>query len=218
MNKTVQLVNVWAAYEAKHPDGGIADFCRYYLAHQNEKPVKGALVGGVVPSFSDGLLMKIIGRISKLNMVYANKALAGTEVNQIEEFGMLAYIKQNKNPKKTEVIYASLFELSSGTDMLTRLQNRGLIKEYSDEEDKRSKRVELTAKGEKTVEICYAQVTKNARMIMGDLAEDDKSLSIQLLKGIEIKFSKLWSEHKGKSFDEVYDSVVGEKQGRKKIK
>lgn len=216
MNKTIQLVNAWGAYEANYPDGDIAGFCRYYLAHQNEKPVKGALVGGVVPSFNDGLLMKIIGRISKLNMVYANKALEGTEVNQIEEFGMLTYIKQNKNPKKTEVIYASLFELSSGTDMLKRLQKRGLIKEHSDKEDKRSKRVELTAKGEKTVEICYARVTKNARMIMNDLAEDDKSLCIQLLKGAEIKFSRLWAEHKGKTFDDVYDSVVGEEKRRKK--
>jgi DNA-binding MarR family transcriptional regulator len=208
MNKTVELVNEWAKYETRHPDGGVADFCRYYLAHQNEKPLKGALVGGVIPAVADGLLLKIIGRISKLNMLYANMALRGTEVNQIEEFGMLAYIKQNKNPRKTEVIYASLFELSSGTDMLKRLQKRGLIKEYDDKEDKRSKRVELTAKGEKIVEVCYGRIVKNAKMLMHDLAEDDKSLCIQLLKGVEMKFSSIWPQHKGKPFTEVFTSIV----------
>ncbi|MEO5979328.1 MAG: winged helix DNA-binding protein [Chryseolinea sp.] len=208
MNKTVELVMEWAKYESKHPEGGVSDFCRYYLAHQTQKQPKGALVGGTIPTITDGLLLKIIGRISKLNMLYANMALEGTEVNQIEEFGMLAAIKQYKNPRKTEVISANLFELSSGTDMLKRLQTRGLIKEYSDREDKRSKRVELTAKGEKIVEVCYGRIVKNARLIMHDLAEDDKTLCIQLLKGVEMKFSMLWPQHKGKGFKAAWDSVL----------
>jgi DNA-binding MarR family transcriptional regulator len=208
MNKTVELVTAWAVYEEKHPDGNVDDFCRYHLAHQVEKKNKGTLVGGVVPNLTDGLLLKIIGRISKLNMLYANMALKGTEVNQIEEFGMLVTIRQNKNPKKTEVIYANLFELSSGTDMLNRLKKRGLIKESNDKEDKRSKRVELTVKGEKAVETCYERIVKNARMITHDLGDDDKKLSVELLKGIEMKFSLLWPQHKGKPFPEVYSSIV----------
>jgi DNA-binding MarR family transcriptional regulator len=212
MNRTVELVNEWAKYEINHPDGNVVDFCRYYLAHQAEKKTKGALVGGVIPNITDGLLLKIIGRISKLNMLYANMALSGTEVNQIEEFGMLATIQQNKNPRKTEIINSNLFELSSGTDMLNRLKKRGLIKEYSDKEDKRSKRVQLTIKGEKTFELCFERIIKNARMMTHDMAEDDKKLCIQLLKGIEMKFSMLWPQHKGKSFQEVYTSVVKKSQ------
>src|SRR6202008_4142840 len=101
-----------------------------------------------------------------------NMALKGTDLNQIEEFGILATIRQEKNPKKTEVIYANLFELSSGTDMLNRMKKRGLIKEYNDTEDKRSKRIELTAKGEKALAECFVQVKKMATMMMHDLAED----------------------------------------------
>ncbi|MFD0999448.1 MarR family winged helix-turn-helix transcriptional regulator [Ohtaekwangia kribbensis] len=221
MNKTVELVNEWAKFEINHPEGSIADFCRYFLAHQNENKAKGTLVGGVVPNFTGGLLMKVIGRISKLNMLYANMALKDTEVNQIEEFGMLMTIRQNKSPRKTDVIYDNLHELSSGTDMLRRLQKRGLIKEYVDKNDKRSKRVELTTKGERTVEHCYQQIVKNARMMTHELADDDKKLAIQLLKGIEMKYSSLWLQHKSKSFSEVYMSItkadvgVGKDKGRR---
>ncbi len=207
MNKTVELVNEWAKYESVHPDGEIADFCRYYLARQARRTVKGSLVGGVIPNATDGLLMKIIGRISKLNMWYANCALKGTDINQIEEFGMLATIKQNRNPRKSDVIQGNLFELSSGTDMLGRLIKKGLVKEYMDLEDKRSKRVELTAKGEKMVEVCLQKVTKNARMIFQDVGDDDKKLCIELLKGVEMKFSMLWTQHKGKTFDEIFRSL-----------
>lgn len=218
MNKTVALVNLWGAYEAKHPNSTIEDFCRYHLAHQQQEKTQGTLVGGVVPVINDGLLLKIIGRIHKLNTNYANLALKGTGVNQIEEFGVLLTIKQEKHPKKTEVIYANLFELSSGTDMLTRLKTRGFIKEYDDTEDKRSKRIELTAKGEKVIDTCKAQIMKNAQMLMLDLTDDDKELCIQLLKNVEIKFSTLWQKHKGKEFEEIYQEIAGEDTPIKKQK
>ena len=210
MNTTVKLVNQWAEFEQIHPEGSIEDFCRHYLARQQQKKTKGTLVGGVVPQLADGLLLKIIGRISKLNMAYANMALKGTDLNQIEEFGILQAIKKEKNPKKTEVIYANLFELSSGTDMLNRMKKRGLIKEYADKEDKRSKRIELTAKGEQVSKDSITRIEKNAIMIMSGLTADDKDLCIQLLKNVEIKFSALWQKHKGKEFEEIYKEIMGE--------
>jgi DNA-binding MarR family transcriptional regulator len=209
MNKTVELVRLWGEFEASHPNGNIDDFCRHFLATREAPTQKGPLVGGVIPYISDGLLLKIIGRISKLNMNYANLALEGTGLNQIEEFGMLYTIKQEGNPKKTEVIYANLFELSSGTDMLNRMKKRGLISEYDDKEDKRSKRLKLTPLGEKVAGICSDRIVANARMLMHDLSEDDKQLCIQLLKNVEIKFSALWPKHKGKSFDDIHDEIVG---------
>jgi len=210
MNKTVELVTLWGEYEQKHPAGSIEEFCRHYLAHQQRKNIKGTLVGGVVPALKDGLLMKIIGRISKLNMAYANIALEGTGLNQIEEFGILQTIRKEKSPKKTEVIYANLFELSSGTDMLNRMKKRGLIKEYADKNDKRSKRIELTPKGEKVAASCTAKIEKNAAMLMNDLTNDDKELCIQLLKNIEIKFSALWPTHKSQEFEEIYNALMME--------
>ncbi|MEH6305898.1 winged helix DNA-binding protein [Olivibacter sp. CPCC 100613] len=208
MNKTVELVNHWGEFEKKHPEGSIADFCRYFLAQQDkEEELEGLLVGGVVPYFREGLLLKIIGRISKLNMAYANIALKETGLNQIEEFGILQTIKQEKSPRKTEVIYANLFELSSGTDMMNRLQKRGLIKEYADKEDRRSKRVELTAKGENTAELSEARIKKNAAMLLNSLTADDQELCIQLLKGVEVRLSEHWQKQKGKNFDAIYNEL-----------
>jgi DNA-binding MarR family transcriptional regulator len=208
MNKTVNLVNEWGNYEAKHPDATIEDFCRYYLTQQKEQKAKGPLVGGIIPNFNDGLLIKIIARIGKLNSYYANLALEGTGLNQMEEFSMLITIKHQKNPKKVEIINANLLELSSGTDMLNRIKKRGLIKEYNDKEDKRAKRIELTSQGNKVVELCMERIRKNSKLLLNDLTEDDKELCIQLLKNVEIKFSSLWQQHKNKSFDEVYSSIV----------
>jgi len=212
MNKTVTLVNEWGAFEAKHPDASIEDFCRHYLASHQTQKIKGPLTGGVVPPTSEGLLLKLIGRIHKLNMNYANSALAGTGLNQVEEFGMLLTIQQEGNPRKTDIIYANLFELSSGTDMLNRLKKRHLIKEYDDREDKRSKRIELTPEGENAIRLCLIQMRRVSGMMTKDLDEDDKQLCIHLLKNIEIKYSALWQQHKGKLFDEIYADIMAKDQ------
>jgi DNA-binding MarR family transcriptional regulator len=211
MNKTVELVNQWATFEERYPDGSLDDFCRFYLARQKRQSSKGKMVGGVVPPFNDGLLLKIMGRISKLNMGYAGKALHETGISQLEEFGMLVTILQEVNPRKTDIIYSNLLELSSGTDMLNRMKKNGLIQEYEDAHDKRSKRIELTAKGKKVTERCYEQVTRNARMLMQSLSDDDKQLCVYILKEVEIKLSALWPSHKGKSFDDVYKELTGSK-------
>lgn len=208
MNKTVALVNEWGKFETQHPDASLEDFCRHYLAHQEHQKPKGKLVAGVVPDIADGLLLKIMGRIQKLNLYYAHLALKETEVNQLEEFGMLTYIHQEKNPRKTDVIYASLFELSSGTDMLNRLKAKGFIEEKEDKEDKRSKRLSLTTRGEKMMIKCKDQIQRNAHMILKDMSQDDKLLCIQLLRNVEIKFSGLWPTHKNSTFDEVFKEVM----------
>lgn len=207
MNKTVALVNLWGEFEEKYPDASIEDFCRYQLIHQREN-VADKPTGGIVPPQPSGSLMRLVGRINKLNMIYAYAALEGTGVNQLEEFGLMMHIQHAKNPRKTEIIYSNLMELSSGTDMLNRLKNRGFIREYEDTEDRRSKRLELTEEGTQALTICKVQIGKLAAMMLYDMADDDVQLCIKLLKGIDQKFSALLPGHKGKKFQEIFQEVM----------
>ncbi len=208
MNTAVLLLNQWADYELTHPDGKIDDFCRYYLATQRQKQIQEPLTGGVVPQIIDGLLLKLIGRINRLNMNYASSALEGTGLNQVEELGILLTLQQQKNPRKMDIVHNNLFKLSSGTNIIGRLKDRGLIREYDDGEDRRSKRIELTEAGRETIEMAKIRMGKVSKMMVNDLTEDDKKLCIALLKNIEIKYSTLWLSHKGKSFDEVYQEIM----------
>jgi hypothetical protein len=51
MEKTIELVNVWAAFSRQYPQAGIDDFCRHYLAHEKEKASKTKLPsGGFLPT------------------------------------------------------------------------------------------------------------------------------------------------------------------------
>jgi DNA-binding MarR family transcriptional regulator len=211
MNKTIELVNEWGTFEGRHPDASIADFCRHYLISQREMDHKVPLEGGDIPMHPEGLLLKMIGRIHKLNAIFAAKALDGTGVTQVEEFGMLLTIKRMKDPRKTEIIYANISELSSGTDMLNRLKKRNFIAEYADKQDKRSKRVKLTAAGEKVIEVCSKRMSRCARMMLADVEDNEVRLCAQLLKNVEIKFTNIWQQYKSASFAEIEKLALGHK-------
>jgi DNA-binding PadR family transcriptional regulator len=115
------------------------------------------------------------------------------------------------DPRKTDAILTNMQELSSGTNMLERLKKKGLIEEYDDETDRRSKRLKLTAEGRKIVPVCRGRVAKLAAMMMHELDDEDKLLIIQLLQGTEAKFMARLARQKGKSFDEIYkENINGE--------
>ena|ERR1700722_18446620 len=200
MNKTVELVNAWSAFEEQFPGGSIDEFCRHYLAsRQLKEEGPGPGKAGVFAMPTESRLMRLVGRIARLHAGYAMAALEGTPLNSIEEFGLLSTIRQLNEPKKTEAISSCMYEGSTGTDMLARLRKKGLFLEYNDKTDKRSKRLKLTKKGEAVLDECHGRVKKLAKTMMGDLREEDQKICIQLLKGVEDKFSGLWQENKWKS-------------------
>lgn len=211
MNKTVTLVNLWAAYEEKHPDGSIEDFCRYHLiSRKRQEPLEEKkLTGGLVPPKPQALLLKIMGRIMRLQSFYSRLALDGLAISQFEEFALLNTINQLKDPRKSEAIYATIYELSTGTDLLNRLQKKGFITEVADRQDRRSKRVKLTAAGKKVLQASIKRVSMMADIMTHDIDPEDQRLCIQLLKNVEIRLSERWMANKGKSFDEIYQSLEG---------
>jgi DNA-binding MarR family transcriptional regulator len=211
MNKTVVLLNHWAEFEAQHQDATLEDFCRYFLATARKKDSLDGLFNGELPPRSDIVMIKLIDRIARLHSIYIQIALKDLKLSHFEEFNLLSAIAQLENPRKTEVIYHSLIELSTGLSLLSGLIDKRCITEYDDQQDKRSKRLKLTTKGEKLLMSCYKQFSRIPEMMLMELPEEDLQICIQLLKNVEIKFSKLWQQHKGKSFDQIYSSITEKK-------
>jgi DNA-binding MarR family transcriptional regulator len=209
MNKTVQLVNEWASFEEQHPDAQLEDFCRYYLIQQREAQKQEPLFEGQNnPPLAHLVLGKLMGHLVKLYSFYVSLAIKDIDIRREEDFYFLNHIHRIGNPRKTEVIYAFYMELTTGLSILNGLKDLGLIEEVDDPEDKRSKRVSLTPKGEKALWDCYRQFSKVGSMLFRDMAEEDSRLCIQLLKGIEIKFRGLWQQHRSRDFEELYQEMM----------
>ena len=200
MNKTAELVVRWSEYEIYHPEAGIEEFCLHYLTTEREKEQQLKFSGSVVPPELSSILVKMIGRLVKLHSAYALKAIKECGINNFDDFVYLNTISVNNCPKKTQVIYSNFNELSSGLLILSRLKKMELIREQQDEEDKRSKRLFTTEKGEKTLKECYQKMNSINQLFFKEMPEDDIRLCIQLLSRTESKFSEKWMLDKEKSF------------------
>jgi DNA-binding MarR family transcriptional regulator len=202
MNKTVELVKLWGIFEEQYPKGSIADFFRHSLAASDvQQPI--AAEGKLVPDLN-GRLVILLRRIGKFHIAYSNKALEGTGLGQMEEFGILVTIFNQGNPIKSEAIYNNIMELSSGTNMLVRMKKQGLVTEYADNEDKRVKRLKVTTKGLETLQKAKELVLKVAHMMVHDLTDDDKQLCIHLLDPVDKRFSGMFQKQKNKPFEDIY--------------
>jgi DNA-binding MarR family transcriptional regulator len=204
MNKTALLVAQWATYEEQHPEASLEDFFRYRLAEKPRSFSGKEPAGKLLPDLN-GRLVILLRRIGKFHIAYSNIALEGTGLDQMEEFGILVTIFNKGNPIKSETIYNNIMELSSGSNMLSRMKKRGLVREYDDREDKRQTRLELTPKGKKAVMQAKDRVMKMAGMMVHTLSDADKELCIQLLSPIDRKFSGLFQKQKNKDFETIYD-------------
>jgi len=209
MNKTAQLVIQWTEFEEKHPDGSLEDFYRYILASNRERVNNETLFEGEIPPRQDIVITKLIDRIARLHMIYMHMAMKGMKIVHFEEFSLLSAIANLKTPRKTEVIYHTINELTTGLNLLSGMKKRGYITEHGDPDDKRSKRLALTPKGRRVLEGCYERFSKIPEMMFMDMHKDDIDLCIQLLRNVNFKFSKLWHQDRGKPFEQVYKNITG---------
>lgn len=209
MNKAVELMNEWGNFDAKHPNASLEDFCRDYLNRKIEN--KGTTWHSSkwpTPVSLDFALMRMTGRIAKLHTIYSAAATEGSGINSSDEFSLLNAIQCLAEPRKTEAIYTALFELSTGTDMMNRLKKIGFISEYDDKEDRRSKRIKITPKGQKALTACRKRMGQLAEMEFFGLTNEEKRSCLQSLGRIDEKFSNLWLSHKGKDFEEIYKEMT----------
>jgi len=197
MNKTAELAVLWAAYEAEHPKAELKDFCRSYLAGQDETSTPGFWMSPVPPD-DVSLLTKLIGRIAKLHSIYAVTAFKACGINSFDEFLYLNSIGSTQELRKTETITANFNELSSGLLIIDRLIKAKLVTEQPDKDDKRSKRLHITKKGLQMLECCYAKLAEINQQCFGGLSEEQVKLCTQLLQPVEFFLADKWLADKKK--------------------
>lgn len=219
MNKTVELVNEWAAYEAAHPEASIEEFCRFYLTQQRSRREVAPPFGGLgVPPTSRSFLAKLMGFIGSTLGIYFQKAFVNIpEIRQKEDFYFLNNISHKGECRKTEVVYEQMLGLTTGIDTLNRLLAAELISERPDPTDKRAKLLSITPKGQDVLQQCYAASQKVTEIVFHDLSEEDVRLCIQLLRGVETRHSSLVFEVKDLSIDQISDLISGKTTAKRSL-
>ncbi|WP_294199363.1 MarR family winged helix-turn-helix transcriptional regulator [uncultured Chryseobacterium sp.] len=113
-----------------------------------------------------------------------------------EEFTYLYRLKDEPNLTKMQLIERNGHEKQTGTQIIKRLLESGMMSEKNDEKDKRSKRLNLTAKGEKAFHQSVDRVNITSKFLSGQLDNKEKETLLGLLKKLNEFHGHFYREDK----------------------
>jgi len=201
--KVVELVNLFEIYYSETGSDNIREFSvwlnrkLYINENQNIEPV--------VYAEDNRFIVWTIHRLSKYFRWYAKGFLNANGLNSMDEYFFLVSINNRGTPAKNEVYKDTISELTTGTQMMKRLIEIGMIKEISDNGDKRIKRVQLTEKGKKTRENIFEQSKKDLVLKAGNLTEKERSELKYSLTYLEKFHGEIYKNDGDKTIDEIVE-------------
>lgn len=193
-----QLITQAEAFEQQNPDRAQHTLATF-IAWQNqqfvqpaEPPEKNAdnlLAGADAPDTQIGVMISYLYRYTKL---YGKKILADTSLSTIDEFSYLVMLLEPGAPTKTELIERNVHEKTTGTEILRRLINGGLVEQIDDEVDRRSKRLKLTEKGMSVMVQVMPQLDQLVKLVGGNLTVAEKTQLVALLTKLHLFHNHLF--------------------------
>lgn len=124
--------------------------------------------------FSEWRISYFVWLMSKYAKTYVKKALKGLPLVGLDDFGYLITLCFEGDKTKTELIQSNINEVSSGMEIIKRLQRNGLIKSFRDEQDKRATRLAATPKGHQILAKAMKEMFKASNIIAGNLNDDER--------------------------------------------
>ncbi|MCF0041527.1 MarR family winged helix-turn-helix transcriptional regulator [Dyadobacter fanqingshengii] len=123
--------------------------------------------------------------MSRYAKSYIKKALDNTPLITAEDFTALAILLTHDNLSKSELIHYNLQEKTSGTEVIRRLLAAGLIRQWDDEKDKRSRQIAITDQGKQLLYTVFEDMNHVGKMISGNLTVSEKLTLRYLLQKLE---------------------------------
>ncbi|MCU7613483.1 MarR family transcriptional regulator [Chryseobacterium sp. GMJ5] len=193
--------------DAYKPNCKVDDF-RMWLndrKYVEESPTKLFKNENLEVSFTENEICKqilLLGRFSKLLI---RKGLGQFPDLANEEFTYLYRLKDEPHLTKIQLIEKNGHEKQTGTQIIKRLLEAELLVEKNDVDDKRSKRLNLTQKGEKMFRESVQNVNMTSKILSGKLTEKEKSDLLSILKKLNEFHAHLYTEYRTSDIYKISD-------------
>lgn len=191
--------------DAFKPNSSVEDF-RVWMndrKYADESPTKLFKNENHQISFTENEICKqvlLLGRYSKLLI---RKGLGEFPELANEEFTYLYRLKDEPFLTKIQLIEKNGHEKQTGIQIIKRLLEAGFLEEKNDEDDKRSKRLNLTAIGEETFHESVAKVNQTSKLLSGNLDKDEKNELLRILKKLNEFHSHIYTDYKNSTINQI---------------
>ena len=198
--KVIEVVNLFAEFHNETGSDNVSAFSVWLNRRLNAHPAGVANTGD-----DNRMLVWLTHRLSKMFRWYAKETLQANGLTSMDEYFFLISINKIGTPSKTKVYADTITEINTGTQMMKRMIDAGLIEEVTDKQDKRVRRVKLTATGKRTRENFFQQSVSDLKLKSGNLSETEKKELIRLLAYLEKFHTNIYFNDSGLSFEEMIE-------------
>lgn len=151
-----------------------------------------------------------LSRASRFIDFYMKKAFEDINIKSLIEFQFLISIQEMKNPRKTDVIYFNLVEVSTGVETIKRLVRRGFLEEIPDKDDGRTCRLKLAVDGRKALKEALSKFRLLDLLADGFGPKENWQGFIPSLLEFNDIHTNIYHHHRTKSFEELIDIIKSE--------
>ncbi|HAA12749.1 MAG TPA: hypothetical protein DCE41_14075 [Cytophagales bacterium] len=208
----IALLKHWEEFSQQETGKDLAQFGAWLQLEyesQNEDLLQQALAQAPKevqgsPNLLDAQISFTWGRLMRFTQIWAKRAFADTPIRTLDEFGILMYIWQQQSPKKSEVAQHSLMEQTTCFEIIKRFQRQGLVEEFPDENDKRSRRIRLSAEAMQMVGTILRQKAETlSTLLLGTMSQDQKMVMWDLLRSLERFHTNVLDENPEAGIEEI---------------
>jgi DNA-binding MarR family transcriptional regulator len=133
----------------------------------------------------DNAIGRLFVYMSRYAKSYIKKTLEGTPLQSPEDFTCLAILFTHESLSKGELIRRNIQEKTSGTEVIRRLLAAGLVKQWDDQTDKRSRRLSITESGRQLLHQVFDDMNYVGKIVTGNLTYSEKVKLNYLLQKLE---------------------------------
>lgn len=148
-------------------------------------------------SNQDGQIAAFIMQLSIHERHYIKTALKDTPLVSLHDFTSLAVLFAKGHQRKTDLIRMNMLEFSPGMEVLRRLLRNGLIEDYNDPNDGRSKRVRITELGKGIFLSTLDKMNHVSTLTVGKLSGEEKIQLLILLNKLRKFHEPIWEKERG---------------------
>ena len=211
MDNMVALITAYRDYARENVGCSVEEFCASYVAQSSKQGLSAAAPDGH-RQMNEPVAMqlgRLFGKLWRYVVIYSKKAFEEQELRNFDEWLYLKVTMMMGNPRKSDVIQQMLTEFPTGIEIINRLIHNGYMTEMPDEHDKRSKRLQVTEKGQSMAQQADSAVFSLVTIVFDHLSESEKQSLQRILRKLETFHDVHYSETKSMDFTGLYDFVTG---------
>jgi len=198
------LIDVLKQYEAENGAATLSDFSAWLYEQQHHEATDSEAQGSprIHQELNESIMQQLVDLYQHARH-YIKTALKHSPLKGIFDFTFLSTLDEMGDLRKSDLIHYNTVEFSPGMEVIRRLIRNGLIEDYDDPDDGRSKKVRLTPSGQNMLDEVRPSMEMVQQILSGNLSVREKRHTLSGLRKLTHFHGPIWEQQHGEELDKI---------------